>query len=252
MRIASPWHPRLADIAAPPSERLVAALADDIIEGRLEAGARLPAHRDLAWRLGIGIGTVTKAYGVLERRGLTRSVKGHGTFMAAIAARNCPVIDLSINTPPAMLSERVLAKTLIAAARNLDPHLFTLYPPAAGHDEHRRLMSRWLAPLGMEADASRLLLTNGAQQALSVAFGVACGPGGTILTEALTYPGAIALARHAGYRLRRLTIDGEGIVPEALEAALATCDRTPIGLYVTPTMHNPTTATMSEARRGRS
>jgi DNA-binding FadR family transcriptional regulator len=34
----------------PPCERLVAALADDFIEGRLEAGARLPAHRDLAWQ----------------------------------------------------------------------------------------------------------------------------------------------------------------------------------------------------------
>ncbi len=75
------WTPRLAEIKAGPVERLVVALADDILEGRLTGGDRLHAHRDLAWALGIGVGTVTKAYAVLERRGLIRSIKGSGTFV---------------------------------------------------------------------------------------------------------------------------------------------------------------------------
>ncbi|MBO0738068.1 MAG: GntR family transcriptional regulator [Alphaproteobacteria bacterium] len=33
------------------------ALADDIRDGRLAGGARLPTHRDLAWQLRITIGT---------------------------------------------------------------------------------------------------------------------------------------------------------------------------------------------------
>ena len=251
MLLQSPWEPRLADGSAPASERLVAALADDIMEGRLEAGARLPAHRDLAWALRIGVGTVTKAYAVLERRGLTRSVKGRGTFVALVQARNSTQIDLSFNVPPAILSERLLRRTLSAIAKIIDPTLFTGYPPPLGHDEHRRLMARWLETLGVPADPARVVLTAGAQQALAVAFAVSLRPGGTIYCDALTYPGIITLARFSGYRLVGLAMDGEGLLPSALEAALGSgpvAARSAL-LYTMPTMQNPTTAIMSAARR---
>ncbi|WP_163277873.1 GntR family transcriptional regulator, partial [Klebsiella aerogenes] len=70
MRLASPWQPRLGAVKGQPYERLVGALTEDIAAGTVPAGARLPPHRDLAYRLGIGLGTVTKAYATLERRGL--------------------------------------------------------------------------------------------------------------------------------------------------------------------------------------
>lgn len=251
MLLQSPWQPRLADGAGPPSERLVAALADDIIEGRLEAAARLPAHRDLAWDLKIGVGTVTKAYAVLERRGLIRSVKGRGTFVALVQARSPAAIDLSYNVPPAILSERLLRRTLAGIARTVDPCLFTDYPPPSGHDEHRRLMARWLDELGMPADPARVVLTAGAQQALAVAFAAALKPGGTIYCDALTYPGIITLARFSRYRLVGIAMDGEGMVPAALDEALSQRSgglRSAL-VYVIPTLQNPTTATMSAARR---
>jgi len=251
MLLQSPWRPYLADLPGSPSEKLVAALADDILEGRLEAGARLPAHRDLAWSLKIGVGTVTKAYAVLERRGLTRSVKGRGTFVGLVQAHKAGGIDLSFNQPPAMLSDRLLRRTLASIAKTVDPTLFTHYPPPLGHDEHRRLMAHWLHDLGMPADPDRVVLTSGAQQALSVAFSVALRPGGTIFCEALTYPGVITLARFAGYKLVGVAMDEEGMLPQALEEALAAGPkgvRSAI-LYIMPTMQNPTTATMSGQRR---
>jgi DNA-binding transcriptional MocR family regulator len=250
MRLESPWTPHLAPTDAPISERLIKALADDILEGRLETGARLPPHRDLAWKLGIGVGTVTKAYAVLDRRGLTRSVKGRGTFVAALQAHQGPVVNLSVNTPPAMLSEKLLARTLSDMAKRVDRHLFELYPPPAGHAEHRRLMARWLETLGMPAEPSRLVLTGGAQQALWLAFSLLCRNGGALYTERLTYPGAISLAKYAGYRLCGVEIDAEGMTPEALDRALAGHRPGDVGaVYLTPTIHNPTTSTMSLARR---
>ncbi|SPZ47448.1 transcriptional regulator/aminotransferase domain-containing protein [Agrobacterium tumefaciens] len=130
--LQSPWTPRLADIEANAAERLVLALADDIIEGRLAGGDRLPAHRDLAWKLGVGLGTVTKAYSVLERRGLTRSVKGRGTFVAIQEAHNDRQIDLSSNAPPATLNARILAKTLTGIARRIDADHINLYARPRG------------------------------------------------------------------------------------------------------------------------
>ncbi len=250
MLLQSPWAPRLADIEANAAERLVLALADDIIEGRLTGGDRLPAHRDVAWKLGIGLGTVTKAYAALERRGLTRSVKGRGTFVAIRHAHKDRQIDLSSNAPPATLDARLLARTLIGIARKIDADHLNLYAPPAGHLEHRRVLARWLETLGLIVDPSHLVLTSGARQALSLAFDLACGPQGLLLTERITYPGAIALARRKGYRMQGVRIDAEGMVPEALAEAL---DRaTSAGrkaVYLTPTLHNPTTATMGGERR---
>lgn len=250
MLLQSPWTPRLASTGQNAAERLSLALADDIIEGRLAGGDRLPAHRDLAKSLQIGLGTVTKAYAILERRGLTRSVKGRGTFVAIHQAHGGRQIDLSANVPPAALSTRLLARTLAGIARKIDADHFNLYAPPGGHLEHRRVLGRWLETLGLAVDPSHLVLTSGARQALLLAFDLACGRNGLLLTERVTYPGAIALARRKGYRMRGVEIDAEGMVPQALAQALAKGSATQAkAIYVTPTLHNPTTATMGAVRR---
>ena len=250
MLLQSPWSPRLADIEANTTERLVLALADDIIEGRLTGGDRLPAHRDLALKLGIGLGTVTKAYAALERRGLTRSVKGRGTFVAIRQAHHDRQIDLSSNVPPAMLDARLLARTLTGIARKIDADHLNLYAPPAGHMEHRRVLARWLETLGLTVEPSHLVLTSGARQALSLAFDLACGSQGLLLTEQITYPGAIALARRNGYRMQGVETDAQGMVPVALAHALdGTASTGSQAVYLTPTLHNPTTATMGTERR---
>ena len=251
MRLQSPWQPRLANanVGATTVERLVLALADDIIEGKLQGGDRLPAHRPLAWQLAIGLGTVTKAYAILERRGLVRSVKGRGMFVAIRRAREEREIDLSSNAPPAMLTDRLLARTLAGIARKMDADHLNLYSPPTGHLEHRRLLARWLENAGVTIDPSHLALTSNARQAISLAFDLACGPRGTILTERLTYPGAIALARRKGHRLIGVEIDAQGIVPQALAGALERVASGHTAVYLTPTLHNPTTATMSAERR---
>ena len=60
--IATPGRPRYLAIAD--------AVAGKMAAGVLAPGARLPTHRDLAWRLGVTVGTVSRAYAELERRGL--------------------------------------------------------------------------------------------------------------------------------------------------------------------------------------
>ncbi|MFN7008730.1 MAG: PLP-dependent aminotransferase family protein [Allorhizobium sp.] len=250
MRLQSPWRPRLADAEAGSAcDRLVAALSEDIVTGQLDVGARLPAHRDLAWRLGLGLGTVTKAYGTLERRGLIRSVKGRGTFVAVAEARRHSFIDLSRNAPPAALTERLLARSLTAVAKRIDADVFNSYPPAAGHARFRNALARWFRRIGMDADPERLLLTNGAQHALSISLSVLCGGGGTLFVEEQTYPGAISLARHLGIDLVAVAMDAEGMIPAALDQALCGAKGGNRAIYLTPTMQNPTTGSMSRARR---
>jgi GntR family transcriptional regulator len=77
--------------------QIVRQIADAIAGGRLEAGARLPSHRDLAEELVIAPLTVKKAYDELEREGLLVSQRGRGTFVS----ESLPSID------PALGRERL-------------------------------------------------------------------------------------------------------------------------------------------------
>lgn len=250
MLLQSPWKPRLADIQGSPAERLVHALAEDILSGQLTRGDRLPAHRDLAWSLDIGVGTVTKAYAILERRGLTRSEKGRGTFVGPCDVSKGPRVDLAVNAPPAVLSRKLLARSLQAIGRRADADQFNLYAPPAGHLEHRALIARWLATLGLQAQPTQIVLTGGAQQALALAFDAVCGRDGVLLTERVTYPGAITLCRHTGTEMRGVAMDAEGMQADALAQALdAVPNARRKAVYLTPNLHNPTTATMGMARR---
>jgi len=251
MRLASPWSARMADVPGPVHERLAAALADDIAQGVVPAGARLPSHRDLAYRLRIGLVTVTRAYALLERRGLVKSERGRGMFVAGGTGAAANVVDMSVNTPPQMLADRLLAATFQALAREMDAATFGSYHPPMGSLAHRRTMARWLSDHRMEVPPDRLLITNGAQHALAVAFAVALGTGGRLFTEAVTYPGAISLARHAGIAMTPVALDDEGLRADALDAALAATAGAAgrRAVYVTPSLHNPTGASMAAARR---
>jgi len=250
MKLRSVWMPRLAECNGAPFERLAAALTEDIASGVISADDRLPAHRDLAWRLKIGVGTVTKAYASLERRGLVRSVRGRGMFVKGATLSMADTIDLGVNTPPQVFTDRLLSATLTRLAKRLDAGSFSAYAEPGGRLEHRRLAARWLEGRGLDVPPQRLVLTNGAQHALSIAFAVACPPGTTLLTEAATFPGALLVARQMGLSPVPLAMDEGGLRPDAVASVLATRQGTArVAIYVTPTLQNPTSASMGAARR---
>ena len=55
-----------------------------LIRGYLKKGDMIPSVRKLALELAITPGTVSKAYGELERQGIIETIRGKGTFIAGI------------------------------------------------------------------------------------------------------------------------------------------------------------------------
>ena len=55
-----------------------------ILDGRLRAGARLPASRDLGLQHGLARGTVVAAFAQLQAEGYVRSTVGSGTFVGDV------------------------------------------------------------------------------------------------------------------------------------------------------------------------
>lgn len=251
MKLTSPWTPRLAPPPGLAHERLTAALAEDILTGVIPAGARLPAHRDLAHRLGISLGTVTRAYETLQRRGLANAQKGRGMFVNQMAlrdeARASTRIDLSVNLPPPVLTAPMFKALLGRVAEKVDANHFNAYEAPAGRPSHRTLLARRLADeRGLAFDPDRLFITSGAQHAIFIAL--ASAPPGPVAIEALTYPGALRAARMLGREFVPLEMDEQGVTPESLRAALAR-PNPPRVAYLMPSMQNPTGALMQEARR---
>jgi DNA-binding transcriptional MocR family regulator len=251
------WAPEIRQRKGPRYLAIAEALADDAGAGRLRPGARLPTHRELADRLGLTVGTVTRAYAEAARRNLVSGEVGRGTFVRAPAARFVSagraepgLIDLSANHPPANPGDGesgALVRSLAALSRRRDLAGLLDYPPPGGAREHRAAGAEWIRRSGLEAKADNVLVSSGSQHGMTAVFAALLSPGDLVLTEALTYPGMKNLAGLLSLRLRGVALDEQGLRPDALAAACRA--GTPKALYCVPTLQNPTTSIMSEERR---
>ena len=229
------------------------ALERGIATGTIGEGDRLPTHRHLAQALGIDLTTATRAYALAGRRGLTEARTGRGTFIrsgASSARGERAVIDMTMNLPPTP-EEPALADSLRGAlgrllARSDLPALMS-YRWGAGTPDDRTAAAAWLAPNLGPIDPARVVVCPGAQSAMFAVATSVLTRGDAVLAEETTYPGIRAIAAQLELRLIPVGTDGEGFEPELLERALRT--ERPKLVYCNPTIQNPTTATMSLARR---
>ncbi|MDQ0465095.1 DNA-binding transcriptional MocR family regulator [Caulobacter ginsengisoli] len=241
------WQPSLGETSQPLFQALLGVLGDDIQAGRLKPGDRLPPQRELAHRLGLGVGTVTRAYAEAERRGLIQGEVGRGSFVAGRPEAGAGPIDLARNLPPLAAARRALPAALDRLARRRDLGDQLGYAPGAGDEAARRALTAWIRRTAQWADfdGRRLVICAGAQQGTALALAATCRPGDLVLAESATFHGIKAICAQAGYRLLAGAMDGEGLTPEALDAAAAQGAR---AVYLLP-VQNPTARVMATARR---
>ena len=248
------WQPTIRAGDAPVYERLAEAMQHDVRAGLLAPGDRLPPHRDLAHRLSLSVGTVSRAYVEAERRGLVSSHVGRGTFIAARAVSDrqpgeSGVIDMAHNTPPAAPARQWIGEALARIRHRADMIDSLSYAQPEGLPAIREAGAAWLQRRHRvpRASADRILQCNGGQHGLALAFAAFARPGDTILCEAATYPGIRTLADHAGYRLKGVAMDERGLDPRSL-ARRARKSGAKV-LVLIPTLQNPTTITLDADRR---
>lgn len=262
------WTPAIADRAGPRYRAIADAIAEDVAAGRLSVGGRLPTHRDLALRLGVTVGTVTRAYAEAERRGLVGGEVGRGTFVqspvkpltsrdslswpppdGAGPGNGAAAVNMVVVRSPQNAAAAALAEALRELAARADMAQLLNYAPYAGVYRHRVAGADWINrrhhTFGVAADD--VLITVGAQNAMAVAMAGLARPGDVVLTEKLTNHGVKVLAATLGLHLEGVAIDDDGLIPDAFDSA---CRRLgPKLLYTVPTLHNPTGSVTPEARR---
>ncbi|WP_332692956.1 aminotransferase-like domain-containing protein [Bosea sp. (in: a-proteobacteria)] len=245
------WTPDLTRSDKPRYLAIAEAIAEDIGNGRLSAGDRLPPQRQLAARLAMDFTTVARGYVEAQRRGLVASRVGQGTFVKAPSRQRAAapeLVDLSMNLPPEPDDPALIAR-MRQGMVEVGADLVSLlrYQGFGGSRSDKAAAASWLARRGLTPAPERLFVAPGAHSALLGILNVLARPGDVVLAEALTYPGIRAIAAQLGIRLVGLAMDADGIDPAAFAEA---CEKLqPKALYLNPVLHNPTTLTVPEARR---
>jgi DNA-binding transcriptional MocR family regulator len=251
------WEPRIENRLGPRYRAIAEAIVEDAALGRLPPGAQLPTHRDLAERLGVTVGTITRAYAEAARRGVVIGEVGRGTFVRGSGLESSSfrfasqaesgLIDMSVNLPPAPPDPSALARALGTIASSAELGSLLDYAPEGGSPEHRAAGASWISRFGFEVTSDRVLVSSGSQHGMTAVLAGLLRPGDVVLTESLTYPGMKALAGLLHLRLQGVPMDEHGLRADGFRAA---CRRGSVGaLYCVPTLHNPTTAVMPEGRR---
>ena len=178
------WVPDLDLILGPRYLAFVFALDADIAAGRVKPGMRLLPQRDMAQRLGLSVGTVSKAYAEAEQRGLISGEVGRGTFVqrrrpeqrTALGTSDA-TINLALNVPPYTGEDDVIGSTISDIVATGEMSNLLGYLPHQGLRQHREAIVSWLASLGVTSDAEQIFITHGGQHALSIALGMIAKPG---------------------------------------------------------------------------
>jgi DNA-binding transcriptional MocR family regulator len=240
------WTPKLKKRKHLAAE-ILRVLEADIATGRLAPGEQLPTHRELAERLKVALGTVTRAYALAQSQGLVTGTTGRGTFVASSPAAPEGIIDLSRNL--LCRDQRdAHVRTLLGMYGDVSKILPLLdeEQDPAGVLEHRAAAAAWMRRPGFTPAADDMVICCGVQHAMHTILATIAKPGDLVVTEAVTYAGIKAIAALSGFELRGLPMDSEGIQAQAFADA---CRQGARVLYTTPTLHSPTTVTMSAGRR---
>jgi GntR family transcriptional regulator/MocR family aminotransferase len=256
------------------ARQLYQALRERILDGRLTGRTRLPASRDLAALLGISRNTVTRAFDQLYAEGYVEGRVGDGTYVADLASERPAPQPLASGPAPSAALQRLqqhhlpLPVTGAPRAFRIGVPAFDLFPfetwarlqarfwrkpsaarlgygDPAGDAVLRELVAAYLrSSRGLNCDPAQIVITCGAQQAISLCAQLLVQPGERVAVENPGYRAAGHAFAVAGGELCGVPVDGDGLDTAAL-AAIEDCRL----VYVTPSHQYPTGVTLSLARR---
>ncbi len=249
------WKPDKKDLKPPYYRSLAAHLEQQITSGLLKPGTQLPPQREIADYLDLNYTTITRVYALCKKKGLIYGVTGKGTFVAPHAAEEDRTtgqdlagmcIELGAVNGFSEYSQPVEQAVHAVMEKGYARHLFD-YSFPAGHPHQLAAGARWLEQLGVHTDGDHLAISAGAQNGLAVALLSLFSPGDRIAVDPYIYSNFIQLAKLLHLVLVPIQGDAGGMLPEELDRQCR--DGRIQGIYLIPTCSNPTTITLSLARR---
>jgi GntR family transcriptional regulator/MocR family aminotransferase len=260
----------------PRQRQLIQRLKQAILAGQLPAGGRLPSSRALSEELDISRNTVLIAYEQLTAEGYVIADR-QGTRVAPLSAAAAIAAKRAAPPPPqpALTAQRLtrivstryahdsslpmtpgtpaLTQFPISAWRRAQDRALQAAPATTlgyghpvGEPALREAIAQYLrVSRGVRCDASRIVITEGAQGALALCVQLLTNPGDTAWLEDPGYRGAKSAFHGGDLDVVAMRVDADGIViPEN-----AWRERPPRLIQTTPSHQYPTGAVLSLPRR---
>ncbi len=250
-----------------------------VLNGILQAGARLPSTRELSTITGVSRNTIIQAYQYLEDDGFIYTVKGQGAFIAQVEVKQEK--ELRLNWPDLLTGFARQATELDIEKKELrwekglisfksiapDENLFEMaavkkaflnrialngakllnYGYARGYKPLIDYLVLYMKNKGVNPDGKEILITNGFTEAFNLVLHALTDPGDAVICENPTHNTALKIMKLLGLRINGVPMTEAGIDLETLENALSRC-RFKLG-YLIPSYHNPTGLVMPLEKR---
>lgn len=276
-RLLGPWNTG----TGPAYRELADVVRLLILDGRIPLDTALPSERSLCSTLAVSRTTVTAAYASLREQGFLSSGQGSrgktripeltpfgpalfgpqppSTGPLAAPGLTAPgltapgltapggLVDLAYSALPA--SGEVVHRAFAAALTELPALLPGFGYDALGLLPLRQAVADRYSAAGVPTQPGQIMVTSGAQHALTIIIRTLADRQDRILVEHPSYPHALDAIRSARCRPVPVAFADSGWDLPAMEAAMV--QQQPKLAYLVPDFHNPTGMIMPDAQRRR-
>ena len=260
-------------------ESVALRLAGLIEKGAYRAGDRVPSVRQVSEQQRMSVTTVLAAYRMLEDRGFIEARPQSGYYVRTrelehfleptasephkepteVSVRELVMmvqrdmgqphlVQLGIVVPPADLvpADR-MGRALAVAARQIRRGV-AYYSHPNGHEALRKQLARRIALLDCDVPPDELVITVGAQEAITLALRATCKHGDTVAVESPTYHGVLQAIESLGLRALELpSHPRDGVSLDALRDALE--EKKVQAVFLITNYSNPTGSCLTTDRK---
>lgn len=251
--------------------QIAAQIRQQVRTGALPVGAKLPAIRPMATKLGVTRLTVQTAYDELRAEGWIETVVGKGTFIAKTAQPEELMQEVGLSSEPGSVLNDLSRIDKIAIVRSLaqaepDPELFPIgefwglmsrlrteadelmrYNPPQGDAQLRCSIVNLLRDRGIESMPDDVVVTNGFTQGLSLVVQSLTRHGDFVAVEQPTHLGILHTLESHHVTPLPVPLDENGPNLDQLERLIRQFN--PRFFLTAPNFQNPTGYQMSKRRR---
>ncbi|PYB75213.1 PLP-dependent aminotransferase family protein [Rhizobium wuzhouense] len=260
------WLPSLTSGHGPLYVRIADDAENAIKSGQLAHGTKLPPQRDLAYDVGVTIGTISRAYALLRERGLVSGEVGRGTYVQAdtsdptAVARDPVTITYggtrAMSPPPGKLrfdttaaidvGQAAVVGRIMTEIASQHPSEISSYTRTLSPD-WQEAGKQWLSAGNWSPEASQILPQMGVHAGINAVIAAVTGTGDRVVCEHLTYSQVSRSAMVMGRQIALVDSDSDGILPADFERVCAR--EHPKAAFIMSSGQNPTLACLTLSRR---
>ncbi|MEM8652271.1 MAG: aminotransferase class I/II-fold pyridoxal phosphate-dependent enzyme, partial [Pseudomonadota bacterium] len=240
------WLPDISDTAGPLYIAIADAIEKDIDAGTLSPGTKLPPQRNVAFDIGVTIGTISRGYALACERGLVSGEVGRGTYVldrsetenfsfpsppetsepsirgeyyAHESPQKNTVFNLGFASAANVGQAEIISRVPSEVASQLPAQIvdYVRYIP----DHWLEAGCKWIATKSWKPERNTVVPVSGAHAGIIAILTTVTNPGDKIVFEGLTYSSIARSTALLGRRIITAKFDEYGLIPEELEKLCA-------------------------------